>query len=57
MPHEDFVAISKTLVGGDAHPNERWAVTESKRIIVFGNLEGAVKRGIIMGGKEKERIY
>ena len=35
--------------GGDAHPNERRAA--AKRI-VFGNLEGAVRRG--RDGKEKE---
>ena len=38
-------------MGGEAPPNERRAL--SKRI-VFGNLEGAVRRG--RGGKEKEWI-
>ena len=39
----------KTFVGGDAPPNERRAVAKQ---IMFGNLEGAVRRG--RGGKEKE---
>ena len=34
-------------MGGDAHPNKRLP-----KQIVFGNLEGAVRRG--RGGKEKE---
>ena len=38
-------------MGGNAPPNERRAVAKTKRIM-FGNLEGAVRRG--RGGKEKE---
>ena len=37
-------------MSGDVHPNERGAAAEANR--VFGNLEGAVRRG--RGGNEKE---
>ena len=36
-------------MGGDTHPNERRGLPNR---IMFGNLEGAVRRG--QGGKEKE---
>ena len=38
-------------MGGDAHPNERGRLPKR---IVFGNLEGAVRRG--RSGKEKEWV-
>ena len=37
-------------MGGDTHPNEQRA--ELPKRMMFGNLEGAVRRG--RGGKEKE---
>ena len=39
-------------MGGNAPPNERRAVAKKSNHIMFGNLEGAVRRG--RGGKEKE---
>ena len=40
-------------MGGGAHPNERDGRPQKR--VVFGNLEGAARRG--RAGKEKERTY